>query len=87
MDPQQNPASDPIYGYLLADPAFTAAVKKQDVAQAASAAAKIVKVGFPGHPGRLHHAPDLQPCHAIEVVRMGSGKLNRVARVLGVLAG
>ncbi len=54
--PQQNPATDPIYGYLLADSAFTAAVKKQDVPQAASAAAKIVKVG---DTGCLYNTPRL----------------------------
>jgi hypothetical protein len=39
--------TDPIYGHLVADAAFVAAVKRQDVAQAAHAAAKTIKVRSP----------------------------------------
>lgn len=35
--------TDPIYGYLVADASFVAAVKRQDVTQAAQAAAKTIK--------------------------------------------
>ncbi|KXZ47818.1 hypothetical protein GPECTOR_32g430 [Gonium pectorale] len=38
--------SDPISAYLLQDPSFAAAVKKQDVGQAALTAAKIIKLNL-----------------------------------------
>ncbi|GIL91776.1 hypothetical protein Vretifemale_19369 [Volvox reticuliferus] len=50
---QQTSSQDPITGYLLQDPAFVAAVRRQDPMQAAQAAAKTIKLNLTAITGQI----------------------------------